>query len=145
MSKDRHFNDEDKLEGGGGILQSSGLREFDSVQEKVVADGLEVEMSCPHCGRKKQIVVEWPELIVLAQNASGLPPLLPEGWYFSPENGTAFTALKCNSCGKEKALVVHLTPEDAQVHVKTGMNTRLIPPPVYNSVMARVAQQRARG
>lgn len=145
MSNDRFFSDDDRVEGGGGILNSSGLREFDTVSEKVVAEGLEVEMSCPHCGRKKQVVAEWPELIVLSQNKTGLPPLLPQGWQFSPKTGTAFTALRCNSCGKDGALQVHLTPEDAQVHVNTGINTRFISPQVYNTLMAQIAQQRARG
>lgn len=145
MSNDRFFSDEDRAEGVGGILNSSGLREFEGVQEKVVAEGLEVEMSCPHCGRKKQVILEWPELIVLSQNSSGLPPLLPNGWQFDPQSGTAYTALTCNSCGKQRALVVHMTPEDAQVHVNTGVNTRLIPPHIYNGLMSQIAQQRARG
>ena len=142
MSNDRFFSDEDKAEGVGGILNSSGLREFEGVQEKVVADGLEVEMSCPNCGRKKQVVLEWPELVVLSQNQSGLPPLLPQGWHFDPNSGTAYTALQCNSCGKPRSLVVHMTPEDAQMHVQTGINTRLMPPQVYNAVMAQIARSR---
>lgn len=142
MSNDRFFSDEDKAEGVGGILNSSGLREFEGYQEKVVADGLEVEMSCPNCGRKKQVVLDWPELVVLSQNQSGLPPLLPQGWHFDPNSGTAYTTLQCNSCGKPRSLVVHMTPEDAQMHVRTGINTRLMPPQVYNAVMAQIARSR---
>lgn len=140
---------DDILESGGiggtgnaGILNSAGLDDYDSIQEKVIPNGVEVSVNCRLCNSKRGIVMEWPELYQIGSNNPQMPPLIPPGWQFSPNNGSAVFVAACPACG-QAGLAVHVTPDEARRKVESAVNAGLIPPQAVQQWRAQVA--RARG
>jgi hypothetical protein len=113
--------------GNAGILGGMGLDDYDSVREKIEVDGLLVQINCRFCNRERAITVEWPEMYQIGSNAPGLPVLMPRGWQFSPNNGTAFLAQRCPACG-QPGLTLHMTPDEARRHVEHAVHATIIPP-----------------
>lgn len=129
--------------GNAGILQGMGLDDYDSIREKVQADGLNVEINCRFCNGKRGIVLEWPELYQIGSNAPGAPVLVPRGWQFSPNNGTALFLHRCPACSQQQGLTIHITPDEARRHVSSAVAAGLIPPSQLNQWKAQVAQLRS--
>lgn len=77
---DEHWDQFEDLRDPGGIFSSSmagekgGLREFDSVKDQVTGDGVVIEMMCRGCGRSKQVLITWPEVVALR---CGMSPSIP--------------------------------------------------------------------
>jgi hypothetical protein len=128
--------------GNAGILGGMGLDDYDSVRERVEAEGLFVQLNCRFCNRERAITVEWPELYQIGSNAPGLPVLMPQGWRFSPNNGTAFLAHGCPACG-QPGLTLHMTPDEARRHVENAVQATLIPPQAIASWRQHIAALRS--
>lgn len=119
---------DDRLEDrDGGVLSSEGLNDYDSVKSKLTSAGYEVLRNCTHCGTKRKITIEFDELFKVGMNRQGRPVMLPADWEFSPNNGTAFVSLPCNSCG-EHGLAVHVTPDEAKKVYTSAADSGLIKP-----------------
>ena len=129
---------------GGGILDSHGLRDYESIETSVIVEGAGVILNCRSCNKKRRIIVEWPELVVLAENGPGRRPILPPGWKFSENNRDGYVQLNCTSCGKP-GYAVHMTPQEAQTHVKAGLSAGLIRPQMVQHYQNQVAQMRGAG
>ena len=129
------------LREGGGILDSHGLRDFEGIETSVIPEGAGVVLNCRSCNKKRRVIVEWDELVVLGENGPGLRPILPQGWAFSENNRDAYVQLPCSSCG-QPGFAVHMTPQEAQGHVKAGMAAGLIQPQRAQSIAHRVRQMR---
>jgi hypothetical protein len=127
--------------GNAGILNSAGLDDYDSVREKIQADGVEVSVNCRMCNSKRGIVLEWPELYQIGANNPALPPLIPPGWRFSQNNGSAVFITTCPACGKP-GLAIHVTPDEARRKVESAVNAGLIPPHAIQQWRAHVARVR---
>lgn len=134
--------------GAGGILDSAGLRDYDRVRSAVRRDGLEVRMNCRHCNSTRDVTIVWQELMQVAGNSQGAPPVLPQNWRYSPNNQTAYEPIACPKCGKPEGFAVHLTPEEARKHVNQGVTAGYVNPhhaaQVHQQVAAMQAQ-RSRG
>jgi hypothetical protein len=114
MSDYDHFDDiinsrEGIFAPGLGAVDD-GLKRFDSIESDVTSQGLIIEMACRQCGRPKQLLVEWPEMVALKCMVSPsdafrtVPALarfaspwriarVPRGIYWVPED------TKCVHCG----------------------------------------------
>ena len=130
--------------GNAGILQSMGLDDYDSVREEVETEGLRVEINCRFCNSKRGIVLEWVELYQVGSNGPNLPLLVPQGWQFSINNGTAVFIHRCPSCGEGQGLAIHMTPDEARRHVEAAAQANLITPQVLQQWKAQVAAFRSR-
>ena len=140
-----HF--EDFLDGdaavreGGGILNSHGLDDYEGISTSVVPEGAGVLLNCRNCNKKRKVIVEWQELVVLAENGPGRRPIMPPGWKFSQNNLDAYVQLNCTKCG-QPGFAVHMTPQEAQGHVKSGLAAGLIHPQAVQVIQQRVAHMR---
>ncbi len=113
--------------GNAGILNSAGLDDYDAVRETVQEDGVEVSINCRLCNSKRGVVLEWAELYQIGSNTPQLPPLIPPGWHFSQNNGTAAFVHPCPACG-QKGLTIHVTPDEARNKIQAAVNANLITP-----------------
>ena len=125
----------------GGILDSAGLRDYDGIQTAVVKDGAGSTLNCRFCNKKRRVDVEWGELVVLAENVPNQPPVLPPNWQYSQANATAYTTLQCPSCGKP-GFSIHMTPQEAQSHVRAGLSANLVNPQFVNQIQQSVRMRR---
>lgn len=129
------------LREGGGILDSHGLRDYEGIETAVIPEGAGVILNCRSCNKKRRVVVEWPELVVLAENGPGARPLLPQGWVFSQNNLDAYVQLRCGGCG-QPGFAVHMTPQEAQQHVKSGLAAGLIQPQLVQGIQQKIRATR---
>lgn len=113
--------------GNAGILASAGLDDYDSVSESVQQDGILIELNCRYCNSKRGIVLEWPEIYQVGANMPGMPPLMPQGWRYSPNNGTAVFIHRCPSCSHPEGLAIHMTPDEGRRHVTSAVDAGIIP------------------
>lgn len=137
---------DDVLENGGtngqaGILDGHGIGDYDNVRQKLDKEGLNVSVNCRFCNRRRGIVVEWPEIAIISANRPNLPPIAPKGWMYSPNNGTIYLQAKCPSCSNT-GLAVHITPDEARKHMKTGQETGVIAQHEIQRWGADIAQMR---
>jgi hypothetical protein len=112
----------------GGIHEGRAMNEFETVQEKIAPDGLQIAMSCHLCGKKALVTLEWEELYVVGANGPGAAPVLPQNWQYSDNNADAFIAIRCPKCGADAGIVPHMTPEDARTAVNTAQSRGFIRP-----------------
>lgn len=143
-----HFDDflegDGAIREGGGILESHGLRDYEGIETSVIVEGAGVVLNCRRCNKKRRVVVEWPELVILAENGPGRRAILPQGWRFSENNKDGYVQLNCSSCGSP-GYAVHMTPQEAQAHVGAGLKAGLISPQLVQQYQRQVAQMRAGG
>lgn len=135
---------EDILAEDGGSLASQGLTDFDNVKQKVKADGLEVRVHCRFCGKPTDVTLEWDELAIIGMNGPGLSPILPNASYkFSPNNGSIYVQLPCPrpNCG-QPGVAVHVTPDEADRHVKTAAQRGFVNPQRIAALAQQVRMQR---
>lgn len=135
---------------GGGILDSQGLRDYEGIETRLEGPspphhqgGVAVTLNCRHCNKKRKVILEWPEIIVVADNGPGKRPLLPQGWKFSQNNLDAYVMLPCPSCG-QPGFAIHMTPEEAQQHVRSGVNSGLLNPQAVQQLQQQNALTRSR-
>lgn len=132
---------DDVLSETGGIHEGGGLEDFEGVKEKLVTDGLQLQMKCRLCGKAHNVVLEWEELFVVGSNAVGQPPLLPQNWQYSTNNQDAYTQIQCSRC-HNPGLAPHVTPEEARKIVNQGVSRGLVNPQAVNAWKQRVAMAR---
>lgn len=143
-----HFDDVLEAEegaGNGGILESAGLRDYDSIKTSVKPHGAVVRMNCRHCNRPRNVVLEWEEVMQVAGNNQGGGPVLPDGWRFSTNNNTAYVSIPCTGCGNPEGFSVHTTPEEAQKLVQQGINAGFINANQANHIAQQVRTLQSRG
>ena len=128
--------------GQAGVLGGIGLDDYDGVQEKVQQDGVEITINCRFCNSKRGIVLEWPELFQVGMNGPGFPPLLPQGWQFSQNNGTAVFIHRCPGCSQPQGLAVHMTPDEARRHIESAVAAGLVAPQQVAAWRQQIAQLR---
>jgi hypothetical protein len=135
----------DDLDEQGGILESKGLRDFEGITTTVKSEGAVVRMNCRHCNRTRNVVLEWPELIQIASNTQGGPPILPTGWRYSKNNQTAYVSIPCGGCGNAEGFSVHTTPEEAVKNVQQGLTAGFIRPEQVQHIQQQVRTLQQRG
>ncbi len=140
-----NVDDDDDLEGGGGILNSAGLRDYENVSTRLAPEGVNVKLNCRRCNKPRIVTLEWAEVAAIANNGPGLMPLFPAGWSFSPQNKTPYVSMKCPSCGNETGFAIHLPVPEAQQHIKTGIASGAVDPGLVQQVAHGMNAQRARG
>lgn len=132
---------DDVLSETGGIHEGGGLSDFEDVKEKIVADGLQLQMKCRLCGKAHNVVLEWEELFVVGSNGPGASPLLPANWQYSNNNQDAYTAIQCSRC-HGPGLSPHVTPDEARKIVNQGVSRGFVPPQAVNAWKQRIAMAR---
>lgn len=132
----------DDMTGVGGILESKGLDDYEGLKEEVKPEGIEVKLNCWGCNRPREVVIEWPEVILVAENKQGAPPVLPPGWKYSANNHTAYIAFNCRGCGQHEGIAVHMTPQEAQEHVKRGLGAGFVNPQQIQAIRQKMAPYR---
>jgi len=125
-----------------GVLEGLGRKDYDSIRESgPTQHGVQLVLPCRRCGKRHGVLVEWKELFWVASNGPGLPLLLPPGWHYSQQNGSAFPAVKCSKCG-HAGIAPHYTPQRAAQLVKQA-DTNIVPKQVLHGWAQEV--RRARG
>jgi hypothetical protein len=109
-----------------GILHGRGLDDYDGLTEQVLPEGVQVEMNCRRCNRKQGIVLEWPEIFIVASNTPQLPPIAPRGWMYSPNNGTVALIQRCPGCGAQEGLALHVSPQEARTYLKSASEAGIV-------------------
>jgi len=113
---------------GGGILSGLGQDDFESVQETIGGEGLQVKMNCRLCGKQHVVTLEWEELFVVGTNGPGVAPLIPTGWQYSENNGACYPAMiNCAKCGEDGGLCPMVTPQEARDRVNEAVGRGAIP------------------
>ena len=122
----------------GGSLGGGGLNEFDSVRSVLSKAGLLTEVACRSCGRRKQLMISYPEIIALrvgvspAQAFGRVPQLqahaspwqlvqLPEGLHWMPQG------LRCGLC-PEGTVYVYLSPDECTVRLSHAKQRGFLSP-----------------
>jgi len=132
---------DDVLGETGGIHDGRGLEDFEGVKERIVNEGLQLQMKCRLCGKAHNVVLEWEELFVVGSNTPGTAPLLPPRWQYSENNQDAYTALQCSRC-HGPGLAPHMTPDEARKVVNQGLSRGFVNPQAVNAWKQRVAMAR---
>lgn len=126
----------DVIQRNSGIFKD-GLDEFDTLATTPTPGGLVVEMACRGCGRPKQIVFDWQELIAVRHNAPpqyafrDIPSLshLATPWRTTTTEGDLQwmpETLRCDGC--QQNLYPKFTPEECAIHLaKAARNGWLNP------------------
>lgn len=132
----------------GGIHGGAALNRYEGMRTSMTPEGVSHEMSCRTCGNRAALIVEWDELMTVGANGPGLPPLAPQGWFYSPKNGGLVNLQRCNKCGSDGSDQQHYGfyclyfPEDARKAVQTGMQRNFIPRALYDAKMMQLRAAR---
>jgi hypothetical protein len=127
-----------------GIFKGGGLSGYEGVSEYLGPEGIEVKMQCRQCGRECIVTLEWEELFVCGSNGPGLSLLLPNGWRYSENNGTMYSANQCR-CGAKEGFCPHVTPDECRRHVQAAIARGLVSRQQALAWKAKVDQYRGGG
>ncbi|HTM53248.1 MAG TPA: hypothetical protein VL175_21855 [Pirellulales bacterium] len=94
----------------------AGLKHFNSVPTRLVAEGLAVRFTCL-CGNSNSVTTTWPELVLIAQQR------IPQGWRYD-ERGVAQPLVPCRACGR--AVGFGLTPDECKRTIEQGIAAQYI-------------------
>lgn len=126
------------------IFDGDGMRDYDTVRTTAAQEGIIVEMHCRSCSKGARIVLEWPELFIVAHAPA--TNMLPAGWKRSDVNSSTYPDLKC-SCGSLCCPMV--SPDWAAKQVKSALESglltreRLASEPAVQHVQQMLQQRRA--
>lgn len=145
MSIDDAFSDmaggeQNGIFGAEAAALDAGLADFDTAKTTAQPHGVTVQMRCRGCGRTKQLVVEYPELVAIKYN---VPPQIafrgqaniissPAEWKFSHKNRAWYPNSPCSSCQHPCSPL--FTPEEAEMHLAKARRGGWINPVAEKSV-----------
>lgn len=95
-------------QGRASRLGEDKVRDEEEGKPRLTKDGVEIDMSCPHCSAFSPVLIEWPEVVALAQGAC------PEGFERTVA-GHTFSIL-CPRCVK------HYQTSGKAFEVEAGMS-----------------------
>lgn len=126
----------------GGVAKQGGIRNYDGIQEKTTAAGVEVMMHCRACNLENKISIPWTELYIVAHAPQS--GLLPQGWRRSDVNMAPYPETFC-PCRTLCAPIVQ--PDWAARKVDSALRAGLIThqglmsDPAVMALAQRMAQQ----
>ena len=145
----------DVVSGHQGIFEGMGgqaLKVHDSVHGEVTAEGLVLEFYCQGCGKPRQMVVEYSELIALKYGVNpaiafqGQTKVLssPINWRFVAKENAWRPDMTCDGC--DFHLFVRIAPGEPAKHIEAARQRGFLNPAVEQqlSQIASQAAQRAR-
>jgi hypothetical protein len=113
----------------GGVLSGAGLSGYEDTKDKQVTEaGAPTLFPCRYCGRVIEVTTEWEELFYIAQNGPNRPPVIPQGWQYSPNNNTLYESRNCPRCGNP-GMQLHYTPRQALEKLQQGISMGYVTPP----------------
>ncbi|MDD5007591.1 MAG: hypothetical protein PHC68_04200 [Syntrophorhabdaceae bacterium] len=141
----------DIVSGHQGIFDGLGgqaLKTHDSVHSEVTKDGLVLEFYCHGCGKPRQLVVEYPELIALRYGVNpavafrGQTRILatPINWRFVSEENAWKPDMTCDGCAFH--LFVRIAPSEPQKYLEAARQKGLLAPQ-YEQQLSQIASQAA--
>lgn len=113
------------------MFRGGGMESLEDIKAHPSAQGMILDMHCrpPGCGAQKRVIVEWPELFVIAH----LPQtgMIPPGWRRSDVNHAVVPELACQRCGAPVAPVI--THDWAQRQLNAALQRGLTTPAELNA------------
>lgn len=140
MANDQdHFSDIDIRAFGAGALSGQGSEDHYATSSSAGPGGMDFRCACDACGTRMLITVSWDECIFISQ---GVPP---PGNATSPPWGYArgglFPQVQCPMCRRTDTLLL-LTPDEAERHLRAGIQGQFVPPAYVAQNKQRVAAMR---
>jgi hypothetical protein len=128
-----------------------GLSKHDSVDVGVTGEGAVFEFTCPGCGRSRQLVIEYPELVALKYRISPHMAFQGQGraycqdasvWRWVKDEHKWGLQMKCNLCPYHYPL--RLSPAEPEAILGKARRASLINPVAEQQVMQYVDAVRQR-
>jgi hypothetical protein len=145
----------DVVTGHQGIFDGFGgqaLKTHDSVHSEITPDGLVLEFYCHGCGKPRQMVVEYPELVALKYGVNpavafqGQTKILaqPVNWRFIAKENSWRPDMTCDGC--DFHLFVRIAPGEPAKQIEAARQRGFLNPQVEQqlSQIASQSAQRAR-
>lgn len=131
---ENHFSDINLGSLGAGSLSGLGADDHYSSTSKMTPDGsgMSFEVVCDPCGNRQEVLVSWDELIFVSVGipAPGNPNSPP--WAYDQRHGALYPDVGCANCGRKETRCL-LTPDEAQRHLKAGVQAGRINSQYINS------------
>ena len=132
----QHFSDVQELsdESGFGSLAGGATDAHFQARSSTMRDGVTYQLTCDNCGGRNSVLIEWPEMIIVAHQK------LPPNWKYM--NGRLYPDVGCAHNGCNFLCSVQLTPDEAKKAVNAAVNAGYVQP---NQIQAMSQRLRAGG
>jgi len=147
----------DVVSGHQGIFDGLGgqaLKTHDSVHSEVTLAGLVLEFYCHGCGKPRQLVVEYPELVALKYGVNpavafrGRSDILetPINWRFVAKENSWRPDMTCDGC--DFHLFVRIAPSEPGKYIESARQRGFLRPEkeqLYSALASQAAQMARAG
>jgi len=119
------FVDEDNINKDGIFQGCDGLLDLDRVKEEFRPQGKSYAIKCKRCGAKNEALLEWPEIVLIAENMDANNPILPVGFHLARDaNNAAVPSFvgKCQQCAVG-TIIVPMPIQTARAEINNAVQT----------------------
>lgn len=141
MANDDYFNDIDLKSFGTGALSGQGSDDHYASSSAAGPEGMAFQCACDACGTRMRITVSWDECIFISQGVP--PPGSPTSPPWGYARGGLYPQAPCPACRRTDTLLL-LTPDEAERHLRAGIQGAFVPPAYVAQNKQRVAGMRNR-
>ncbi len=128
------FEDLDQLRNDHlGVLGGDGSDFLEKVKTQVTPEGISSRCSCTHCGHTNDVVVEYPEAVVV------MGSLLPPDWEWDPKEKAVFPNVPCGNCRYQ--MKVLFTPSEMKRWVDTAIAQGVVRKETIGQLAMQVSQR----
>jgi hypothetical protein len=126
---------------GHGVLDGDAIHEQSTATVAMSPDhkGMTYACACQDCGRPHHIHVTWMEFLYGGMKQIPVDPYTRRPWIYEANYGGFHPNVGCTGCGKAIMLIV--TPDECDRHVKAGLSAGVITPDQVNQVRGQLAAQ----
>lgn len=133
----QHFSDVPELAGDDdrfGSLAGEGTDRHFSAHVAPNKGGVSYKLNCDNCGTPNEILLEWPELIIVASQK------VPPNWRY--KDGMLYPDVGCAHPGCGYITSVQITPDEAARHVKSGLAAQRISQPQVDHILRQLGSRK---
>lgn len=120
-----------------GVLGGEGSSFLEQVKTQVTAEGVSSRCSCTHCGHTNDVVVDYPEAVVVASG------LLPANWEWDAKEKAVFPNVPCGNC--QYQMKVLFTPAEMKRWIDTAVTQGAVTKQTIGSLAQQVAARAGAG
>jgi hypothetical protein len=126
---------------GHGVLDGDAIHEQNSASVTMSKDntGMDYSCSCQDCGRPHHIQVTWLEFLYGSMRRIPFDPYSKRPWVYEQTYGGFHPNVGCTGCGR--AIMLIITPDECERHIKSGLAAGVITPDQVNQVRSQLAAQ----
>lgn len=134
------WNDSDGATSGGAPIFDGGVMDgLSKVHSKLTNQGLVYAFNCPNCSTKKNLVVEWHELIAIGNGLAPQYAFAGDSWTYDPNQNAFYpTEQQCSTCGNKVPILITMT--EAARAVNNAIEQNLLQKQIANQINAKVLQ-----